>query len=92
MYRRVMGGNQKRAKEVKHIAEAITRYMNGQGRSADTLEGITRWWITGQRLIEAEEDVREAIESLCHRGLVQRRTLADGTVLYWRAEERQEDY
>jgi hypothetical protein len=64
--------------------------MKRHVRGADTLEGITRWWITGQRLTEAEEDVREAIEFLCHRGFVQTRTLADGTVLYCRADRRRE--
>ena len=70
------------AKEVKRIADEIARYITTHKHGADTLEGVTRWWIARQRLSEAEEKVREAVEFLCEQRVMLKRTLADGTVLY----------
>ena len=71
-----------RAREVKRIAGEIARYIKEHKHGADTLEGITRWWIARQRLSEAEAKVREALESLCEQQVIRKRILADGTVLY----------
>lgn len=64
--------------------------MKEHAGGADTLEGVTRWWITRQRLSEAEEKVREAVDWLHREGLIQKRVLADGTVLYSPARQPQE--
>ena len=80
-----------RAKEVQKIADEIARYMKNHASGADTLEGVTRWWIARQRLSEAEEKVREAVELLCDQGVIQKRILADGTILYSPAKQGQEE-
>ena len=72
----------RRTEEIEEIADEIARYASQHMSGADTVEGITKWWIPAQRLREAEDKVREAVESLCERGVMQKRVLADGTVLY----------
>ena len=75
------------AREKKKIADDIRRYLKDRKGGADTLEGVVRWWIMRQRLIEAENKVRDALDDLCSQGVIQRRTLSDGTVLYSSAKE-----
>jgi hypothetical protein len=77
-----VGLDPNRAKEVQSIADEIARYLKKRESGADTLEGVMRWWIARQRLTEAEDKVREAVDILCDQGVVQRRILGDGTVLY----------
>jgi len=80
----------KRAKQVQKIADEIARYMKDHAHGADTLEGIARWWLTKQRLSETEDKVKEAVDSLHSRGLIEKRVLPDGTILYSPAKPPQE--
>jgi hypothetical protein len=87
---RIVAHDPNRAKEVQDIANEIACYMKQHAGGADTLEGVARWWITRQRLSEAEQKVREAVEWLYSEGLIHKRVLADGTVLYSPAKQAQE--
>ena len=64
------------------IAGEITRYLAQHSGCADTFDGISRWWISRIRFDEALQDVREALDKLLSRGVVEEQRLADGTVLY----------
>jgi hypothetical protein len=79
------------AREVKRIADDIRNYLKERKGGADTFEGVVGWWITRQRLIEAEDKVRDAVDYLCSQGVIQQRTLGDGTVLYSSAKEDGKD-
>jgi hypothetical protein len=46
------------------------------------VDGIVRWWLPRQRYEEAVDRVQQALDDLVARGLVDRITLVDGTVLY----------
>ena len=69
---------------VRDTAEEISRYLEEHPDAADTLNGIQQWWVFQQRLDESLDLVSRAIEHLIRRGVVERRRLADGTVLFVR--------
>ena len=64
------------------IADEITRYLAQHPGSADTFDGIARWWITRIRFDEAVDEVRGALDILVLRGVVVAEALADGSLLY----------
>lgn len=68
--------------DVLQVANEITRYLEQREGAADTLEGLVRWWLLRQRLTETEQKVSVAVEHLCKQGVINKRVLADGTVLY----------
>jgi hypothetical protein len=52
-------------------------------RAADTLNGVTRWWLPPHLAQTAlRDDVEEALAQLCDLGLIERRELPDGSILF----------
>ena len=68
--------------DVQLLADEINRYLHEREFVADTLEGISKWWILRQRLQEEHRRVEQAMEYLCAKGVVETRVLPDGVVLY----------
>lgn len=68
--------------EIIQLASEITQYLAQREGAADTFKGLVSWWVLRQRLSEAEIKVSLAIEYLCDSGIIQKRELADGGVLY----------
>lgn len=73
--------------EIASVAAAVRRYLRDHPNAADTLEGIARWWLSGNTGNELLIDVERAIEQLVNGGEVSRRTLRDGTVIYERNKQ-----
>ena len=71
---------------VSTIADEIARYLGEHPEAADSLEGIRQWWLPRVRLDEASAQIEAALEELCVRGIVVRRVMPDGRILYRRAE------
>lgn len=71
-----------RPDRVAPIADAIERYLAAHPDAADSVEGIRLWWLTGDAAGEAPERVREALERLVETGIVERRALPGGQVIY----------
>lgn len=65
------------------IAAEISRYCAAHRDAGDTLDGIA-WWLMQQRFHDTREEIAAAAESLLHKGVLYRRVLADGTVLFCR--------
>lgn len=63
------------------IAAEISRYCAAHPDAGDTLDGIA-WWLIQQRFHDTRDELVAATESLLHHGLLHRRVLADGTVLF----------
>ena len=68
--------------EVFQLANEISRYLAQREGAADTFDGLVTWWLFRQRLAETENKVRLAVQYLCDNGVIRKRILADGTVLY----------
>ncbi len=73
--------------QVRTIADQIERYLAGRPDAADTLEGISRWWLTRLRLEEASGDVQRALDQLVRRKVVVVTKLPDGNALYGSARK-----
>jgi len=73
-----------------NVFEAIHRYLNAHQDAADSAEGIARWWLPSMNVTASLPEVEAALEQLLTRGLVQKRTLADGRVIYRAASSHNE--
>jgi hypothetical protein len=78
----VQPNNDEIPQDVQLLADEINRYLHEREFVADTLEGISKWWILRQRLQEEQRRVEQAMEYLCAKGVVETRVLPDGVVLY----------
>ncbi len=64
------------------LCDEILQYLRAHPRAADTLEGIVGWWLPRQRYELAQQRIQQALNNLVVRGLVEKITLANGTVVY----------
>ena len=64
------------------LSDEILNYLRAHPQAADTVDGIVAWWLPRQRYEEAIDRVQHALDALVVRGLVEKVTLVDGTVLY----------
>jgi hypothetical protein len=70
---------------VRGIAEDIQTYFAGRPEAWDSADGILRWWLPRVRLEESMRDLQQALDDLVERGIVVRREVAGGRVVYGRA-------
>jgi hypothetical protein len=75
---------------VECVASEILRYLERRPKASDTLEGIVDWWLPRIRLEEAAERVREALELLEERSLIEQVQLTPRRVLYRRVSASDE--
>jgi hypothetical protein len=71
--------------ELGTLSKVILRYLDTHTDAADTVEGISQWWVTRQRYEDSMAAVERALTELEKQKLVKRSTLADGTVIYSRS-------
>lgn len=63
------------------LQREIQRYCAQHRNAADTVEGVRRWWISDSSC--PLDDVEQALEGLVQTGVLARRTLPDGNVIYF---------
>ena len=56
--------------DVEHIAEYIVSYLNNHPNAADTVEGITEWWLLRQQIEISSALVQEALDYLVSESVV----------------------
>jgi hypothetical protein len=71
-----------------HVARQVVRYLDAHPDASDTVDGIARWWLARQRIEDAKEIVRAALELLVDRGVLQARTLPGGVTLFEKRPRR----
>jgi hypothetical protein len=76
---------QNREADVARVSAAILEYLEHNGNAADTLEGITKWWLPVEQRAMDRTVVERALETLVANGQLQGTRLVDGAVLYRRA-------
>ena len=64
------------------LIETIETHLAEHPNAADSVEGVTRWWLAGYRAGVSRQDVEEALEVLVQRGRLRSVRLADGNTLY----------
>lgn len=68
--------------EIAKLAEEISHYLTLHPSAADTVEGITNWWLKHIRFDESKDRVALALDYLIKIGKVSQKKLTDGTTLY----------
>jgi hypothetical protein len=68
------------------LAAHILAYLTSNPHAADTVQGIQNWWLSSAATEVNVVDVECAIAALVRRGVLECRTLPDGTRIYARAE------
>ncbi|MEW5786636.1 MAG: hypothetical protein AB1899_02155 [Pseudomonadota bacterium] len=69
--------------QLVQTVEAILRYLDQHPDAADTLEGITRWWLPGDPPVDLST-VEAALARLESQGLVHRHANVDRHILFSR--------
>ena len=60
----------------------VLRYISRHPGAADTAEGIERWWLPDGIAAHRAAELEAALERLVRDGVLARRRLPDGRVLY----------
>ena len=68
--------------QIKQVAQEIERYLVSHPAAADSLEGVSKWWLTQQRYQDALAIVQESLDYLIANGRVIRAKNPDGTYIY----------
>lgn len=55
-----------------YVARLIEEYLRSHPEAMDSLDGITRWWITRQKLKESAYSVNSALNILVNKGVVEK--------------------
>ena len=76
--------------EIDVIARMISDYFREYPNSADTANGVYKWWLSREQIRYTYNQVQSALEYLVINGSVVRTTLADGRILYSRNKSHSE--
>ena len=68
---------------IGQLVAELRRYVLAHPHAADALDGVTRWWLPANLAQTAlRDDVEEALAQLFELGLIERRALPDGSILF----------
>jgi hypothetical protein len=67
---------------VHAIAQVVLEYLQAHPHGADTVEGVSAWWLGTSRRGPRVAAVAEALEALVARGTVTRETTPAGEAVY----------
>ena len=59
--------------KIKSVAREIEEYFDSHPEAGDTLEGISDWWVSRQRLRDEKSLIRAALAHLVTEGVLQKR-------------------
>lgn len=64
---------------VAEVADEIRCYLAGHPNASDTLDGVQTWWLPQGT---AEATVQQALDQLVADGVMHKRQLPDGNLIY----------
>ena len=64
------------------VEAAVIEYLRCHPHAADSLDGILQWWLPRQRYETAHERIGATLEHMVASGILERRTLPDGSTIY----------
>ena len=68
---------------ISELRETIEHYLQCNPHAADTLEGITQWWLTESEPGVTPSMIQEALDELLVERKISCDVLGDGSVLYF---------
>jgi hypothetical protein len=69
-------------KEVQILAKEIAGYLSSHSNAADTVEGITNWWLTSAKGQANQSQVQKALDYLVASGRVEKKEVGKGALVY----------
>ncbi|MBU6954726.1 MULTISPECIES: hypothetical protein [unclassified Hahella] len=72
--------------DVLIVGRKILEYLQSHPSAADSLQGVVRWWLAGEEAC-SWDSVQRALEGLLRQGVIGRRILSDGGVIYYSLEK-----
>ena len=66
-------------KTVTEVADEIRRYLAAHANASDTMEGVQNWWLPFR---VPGSTVQRALDALVAEGVLQKRQLPDGNLIY----------
>jgi len=76
------GEPEAREARIAGIAAMVERYLAAHPTASDTVAGIHRWWLPPTSADEDAGLLDQALERLIGRGLMTKRALPDGHVIF----------
>lgn len=73
--------------KVELVTGAIRRYLAGNPKAADTLDGIHRWWIDWGDEEESREATERALARLVEQGVMESVEIANRRVFHARRSD-----
>lgn len=70
--------------QVQALMEAIDSYLEAHPEAADTVEGVTTWWLAGLGSGLPRSSISMALAELEARGRIRTTRLASGALIYSR--------
>jgi hypothetical protein len=64
------------------VEQTVLEYLDSHPYAADTLDGITSWWLPRQRYTTAQRRIEAVLARLVDQGVLQLRRLPNGTAMY----------
>ncbi|ODS25030.1 hypothetical protein AB835_00555 [Candidatus Endobugula sertula] len=55
-----------------YVAHLIEEYLRSHPEAMDSFDGISKWWITRQKLHESVDSVNSALHILINKGIVEK--------------------
>ena len=69
------------SRSAEDIASDIRRYCAANPHASDSIDGIA-WWLAVQRVEDTRAQLGNAVDALVQQGILEARTLPDGTVMF----------
>lgn len=70
--------------DVQQIADQIECYLKNHPNAADTIEGISKWWLPGQGIAVSSLIVQQALNYLSSKSVVKCNANLNGNKVYSR--------
>ena len=68
--------------DIPEIAQQVRNYLLMHPNAADSLHGVLRWWLPRQRYEESLDKMQQALEYLIAEGVVAKKILVGGEIVY----------
>ena len=68
--------------DVEELVSRLQAYLDAHPKAADTLEGISRWWLGASATRISPDDVLQALQELQRRGVIEVHTVPGGAKVY----------
>lgn len=68
--------------EIKVIAEQILKYLEDHPNAADSVKGISDWWLHKQWRMDKSEKIEKALDYLTVQGNIYKTVIPNGDVIY----------